>query len=126
MRSDIEYSLSKAVSTYLRLQYPKVLFHFDYAGLNLSKAQAGRMKAIQGSRGYPDLFIMAARGKYHGLFIELKPQGTKLLKADGEFATPHLQEQADMIFKLVDEGYAARFGCGIDECIRLIDSYLTL
>ena len=39
------------------------------------------MKALQPGRGYPDLFIRTEtkpeNGSYHGLFIELKPEGSK-------------------------------------------------
>lgn len=56
MRNE-EYQIYKQIATYMRYQYPKVAYRFDQAGLNLSKAQAGMNKAIQDSRGWPDLFI---------------------------------------------------------------------
>jgi len=133
MRNNREYVICKDIAIYMRLQYPKVLFHFDLAGLNLSRAQAGMMKAIQGSRGWPDLFI--AKLKYEdlgnneavvwqGLFIELKKEGEKIYRKNGIHFTPHIKEQSEMLFKLRESGYKADFGIGFDACKRLIDEYL--
>lgn len=125
MRNDEEYRLCFHVSRYLGLQYPKIVYHFDYAGLNLTKAQAGKMKAIQGGRGFPDLFIAEPRGIYKGLFLELKAEGTNIFKRDGEtFATPHIAEQSAMIDALSRRGYASSFAVGFDEAKQLIDAYL--
>lgn len=130
MREDKEYQLAKAVSTYLKLQYPDVIFHFDYAGLKLTKTQAGKMKAIQGERGWPDLFIAEKRNRidsstpYNGLFIELKIAGTKLFKRNGSYATPHIAEQSKMLVLLSEKGYKCRFGIGFDDVKMIIDEYL--
>ena len=123
-RSNAEYILCNAISIYLRLQYPKVLFHWDQAGLNLSIAQAGMNKAIQHGRGWPDLFIAEPRGRCHGLFIEVKIEGTRLVKANGEPYTPHIAEQFAVLNELEQRGYAATFGVGFDECKKIIDAYL--
>lgn len=130
MRANEEYNLALAVSKYLKLQYPGTIFRFDMAGLNLSKAQAGQMKSIQHSRAYPDLFILKAgrssklKIPFHGLFLELKKKGTKIYKKDGSYATPHIKEQAAMIEKLIDAGYAAFFVCGFDQAKFYIDEYM--
>ena len=126
MRNDKEYQLCKQVAAYLNLQYPRIIYHFDYAGLNLSKAQAGRMKVIQGQRGWPDLFIAEARGSYHGLFIELKAEGTKLFKqrVSPEYTTPHIAEQAEMLRSLDNKDYETHFAIGFDHVKKIIDDYL--
>lgn len=126
MKRNAEYQLSKAISIYLRLQYPSVLFHWDLAGLNLSIVQAGMMKVIQGGRGWPDLFIAEPRGIYHGLFIEVKMEGIRLLNRKDEYATEHLKEQAQMIIELEQRGYAATFGIGFNQCKEIIDNYLSV
>ena len=97
MRDDREYHICKQIAEYLRHQYPKVVFHFDYAGMKHTKAEAGRMKAIQGDRGFPDLFIaepmMFAGGKgYSGLFIEVKAETP--FKKDGS-----LFKQKQILYK---------------------------
>ena len=124
MKRNIEYNLCRAIAIYLRLQYPNVLFHYDLAGLNLSKAQAGMMKSIQGGRGWPDLFIAEPRGTYKGLFIEVKPENTRLLKQNEQPATEHIGEQFAVIAELEKRGYAACFGVGFNQCKEIIDNYL--
>lgn len=136
-RENKEYQLCKAVAYYLRMQYPKVIYHFDLTGLNLSVAQARMSKAIQHSKGWPDLFIAhhktsaiklsdtEYRGEILlGLFIELKAEGTRLTKRDGNWASPHIDEQAEMLDNLRNAGYMAEFACGFDEAKELIDNYL--
>lgn len=127
MRRDSEYQLSWQIAYYLRAQYPGIIFHYDLTGVNLSKAQAGKMKAIQGLRGYPDLFIAESRGQYKGLYIELKIEGTKLYKCsdNSKYATPHIEEQFECLKSLIIKGYYAVFGIGFDNTKHIIDNYLT-
>ena len=124
MRNNREYQICKDIAIYMRLQYPNVLFHFDLAGLNLSRAQAGMMKAIQGNRGFPDLFIAEAKNGYSGCFIEVKVEGIKLYKKNFEAITPHVDEQLEFQDILRIKGYKCDFGIGWDECKLLIDQYL--
>lgn len=124
MRQNREYSICKAIATYLRLQYPNVIFHFDYAGLHHTKTQAGQMKAIQGCKGWPDLFITSQKPGSKGLFIEIKKVGTRLYKKDGSPATDHIQDQINCLDKLDSCGYAVTFGIGFDHCKSIIDNYL--
>jgi hypothetical protein len=123
-RNNREYQICKDIALYLRLQYPKVLFHFDLAGLNLSRAQAGMMKAIQGGRGWPDLFIAhPSKGKY-GLFIEIKAENTRLWKVRGDVVNDHIKEQMICLSFLGSLGFEADFGVGFDDCKKMIDNYL--
>jgi len=144
MRSNPEYTLQKQLAAYLRLQYPRVLFRSDAAGLNLSKAQAGMNKAIQYGRGWPDLFIaepMLRDGKmlYAGLFLELKAEGTPIIRSKdaskplkgeavlrrkGDFFDAHIQEQAEMLLKLAGRGYLCKFAVGFNQAKAFIDAYL--
>lgn len=133
MRNNFEYQLCKSIAIYLRNQFPSVIYHFDLAGLNLSRAQAGMTKGIQGNRGWPDLFI--AQGKWgdafdpgdkKGLFVEIKKQGTKIFLRDGHtlVSDPHIREQAAMLSELRKQGYEAQFGVGFDNIKKIIDDYL--
>ena len=128
MRPNEEYIICKQVSQYLRLQYPKTIYHFDLAGLNLSKAQAGMMKAIQGNRGYPDLTIVKSNNGYHGMFLELKKEGTKIFLKDGKtvVANDHIQEQYYMLARLRLSNYYAEFAIGFEDAKKQIDNYLKL
>ena len=81
-------------------------------------------KVLQFGRGYPDLAILEKRNGFGGLFLELKPEGTKLYKKDGSPITPHIQEQFDCLLKLNLKGYKTGFGIGFDNTKKLIDDYL--
>ena len=60
-----------------------------------------------------------------GLFLELKAEGTKLYKKNGEIvANKHYREQAEMLEELRKLGYYAEFAVGYDEAIRIITNYL--
>lgn len=121
-----ESDLQIKVADYLRLRYPRVLFHSDYgSGIRLTKGQAVKQKRQNGGRrGWPDMCIAEPVGKYHGLYIELKKDGTRLQKKNGEFASPHIKEQWEMLGALTLRGYKAEFAVGFDEAKKLIDDYL--
>nr|DAV82827.1 MAG TPA: Nuclease [Caudoviricetes sp.] len=126
-----EEILHLKVCDYLRKNYPDVLFRTDFSsGMKMTPGQAAKHKKFQKSRAWPDLFI-AFPGfdgwemKEGGLFIELKAEGTKLYKKNGEIvANKHYQEQAEMLEKLRSNGYIAEFAVGYDEAIRIIANYL--
>lgn len=131
-----ETSLQIQVADYLCLQYPNVIFHSDYgSGANLNAIQAITQKRLNGGkRAWPDMFIAEPSIQYqadandydsYGLFIEVKKDGTRLKKKNGEWATPHIEEQAEMLEKLRDKGYKAEFAVGFDEAKKIIDQYLS-
>jgi hypothetical protein len=124
MRNNREYTICKDLALYMKLQYPKVLYRFDLAGLNLSMAQAGMNKAIQRGKGWPDMFIAEARDGYNGLFIEVKAEGIKLYKKNFEAVSEHITEQFNCMDELRCKGYKADFGIGFDSCKLQIDQYL--
>lgn len=121
-----ESDLQIMVADYLRLRYPKVLFHSDYGlGLKLTKGQAVKQKRQNGGRrGWPDMFIAEPAKGCHGLFIELKREGTRLKKKDGTWASKHLEEQNEVLNQLQRKGYAAYFAVGFEQAKQIIDDYL--
>jgi hypothetical protein len=120
-----EKTLHRAVCDYLRLQYPQIMFNSDLAGATkLTMGQAVAMKALRSNRGFPDLVIYEPRGGYHGLFIELKKEGEKLIKRNGDFVSDHVAEQSDCMGKLGAKGYNCFFAIGFDEAKTIIDNYL--
>jgi len=123
-----EKNIYYQLAQYMWHQYPKIIYKFDSAAdMKLTKAAAGRLKALNPTRGFPDLVIFARRGIHSGLFIEIKKDGNSPLKKDGTLKkNEHLHEQNRMHIRLRKEGYTGGFGVGFDECIQMIDSYLKL
>lgn len=129
-----EHDLYAMLADYLRYNYKDIIWRFDLAAdLKLTIGQARKHKRLQQHRGYPDLFIAEPRlvvtddmpDYMHGLFIEIKRQGVKLYKKNGELvADQHIREQAEMLEQLRRKGYVAEFACGFDEAKKLIDEYL--
>lgn len=127
-----EEDLARQLADWLFWQHRELrgLAHFDFGtGTKLTIGQARKQKSLNPQRGWPDLFI--AMPTYYpdtliaGLFIELKTAGTRLQKRDGSWASPHIAEQAAVLERLREVGYAAHFGIGLDDCIRLVEQYLT-
>lgn len=121
-----ESDLQVMVADYLRLRYPSVLFHSDFgSGIKLTQGQAMKQKRQNGGRrGWPDMFVAEPRGRWKGLFIELKKEGTRVFKKNGDFASEHIAEQNIMLIDLSARGYCAEFAVGFDEAKKLIDDYL--
>ena len=124
MRANKEYIICKQIAQYMRRQYPEYIYHYDLAGLNLSRAQAGMMKAIQGKRGFPDFFLIHPIGKYSGLFLEIKVITPYLKDGKTLKSNDHLREQDSMLNKLRLNGYFAQFATGFYEVKQAIDNYI--
>ena len=128
MANKPEYYVAMAVSQYLKVKYPNVIFRFDQAGYNLSIAQAGMNKAIQMREfKYPDLFIAKPNKRYAGMYLEIKKDGENLYKKDGKtYKTDHLLGQRQAMGKLIDAGYFASFAIGFDQAKSIIDNYMKI
>lgn len=59
-----------------------------------------------------------------GLFIELKADGVRLKKKNGEWADDHIAEQAEILEELRQAGYCAEFAVGFEEAVKIITKYL--
>ena len=135
-----EHQLYELIAQYMQIQYPDVIYRFDLAAdLKLTAGQARKHKMLHPKRGYPDLFIaepiitsyrdengmikLTQTKNYSGLFIELKKDGTRLKKKNGEWASDHIAEQAEMLERLEFRGYRAMFAVGFDEAKKIIDLY---
>ena len=129
-----ESELQVAVADYIIRAYPEVVFHSDFgSGAKLRPYQAKIQKMQNGGRrAWPDLFIAEPTCREncgcdiwnHGLFIELKKDGTRLKKKNGEWASDHIAEQAEVLGELRKRGYIATFAVGLDSAINIIDDYL--
>ena len=127
VRKKTEEKLQISVCNYLRLQYPHVIFNCDVAsGIRLSIGQAVTAKKMRSSKGMPDMMILHPHKGFHGLFVELKKQGTSLYLKDG--VTPvsdeHIREQLAMRDSLNALGYKAVIAVGFDQAKEIIDEYM--
>jgi hypothetical protein len=96
--------------------YPELglIFHVPNGGQR-NKTEARRLKAEGVKAGVPDLFLPVARGKFHGLFIEMKYGNNK--------ATP---KQREWIIELNNQGYYAVVCNGFEEAKTTIESYIKM
>ena len=126
-RTAKESTIHQMVVDYLKLQYPGVIFRTDFsAGVKMTMGQAIKHKALQEGRGYPDLFIAEAGEWYHGLYLELKREGVRLMKKDGSWANEHFAEQHAYMKRLSERGYRCTFAVGFDDAKDQIDKYMNM
>ena len=116
-----EELLQKRVSNYMLTEHPKIPFRIDLIDNLANKAVGAKVKELHGkwNTGYPDMFIATKRGKYSGLYLELKATETVP-------NTEHTRNQADYHAVLRFNGYKVKFVCGFDEAKRAIKKYLRL
>jgi len=109
-----EAQLQSNVVKYLKLKYPKVQYCASLGGqYQKYQSQRNKAKATGYVKGFPDLGIYVAKGGYYGLFLEIKEKG---------YAT---KEQKAWIDYLKQNGYYATIAKGLDECISIIDKYMS-
>lgn len=93
----------------------KTLIHIPNGG-SRNKAEAAKLKAMGVRAGVSDLFLPVARGRYHGLWIEMKR------RKGGKMS----DEQTAWIRAMRAQGYAAEVVRGAGQAMELIMSYLEL
>jgi len=124
MRDNKETRLAIALANYINMQYPCCVYHFDLAGMNLSRANALTQARLNHRRGFPDLLIFNEAHGYNGLAIELKAEGTRLTKKDGSWASEHIKEQSEYLDTFSGIQWVAKFCIGFDSAKQLIDWYM--
>ena len=86
-----------------------------------------KFKVMGGRTGILDLFVPVAKGGYHGLFLELKKEGAKVFKKNGDvIADKTIKGQYEQILIHRSNGYMAEFGIGLDDSTRIVDEYFNL
>lgn len=120
-----EENIQMQLCRYVKMKYPEVIFECDLAsGTKLTIGQAVKNKAMRSHRGMPDFRIFEKSKGLNGLFLELKKDGTKLFKKNGEFADEHIKEQAEVINRLAKQGYYAAFAVGLNSAISHVETFL--
>lgn len=99
---------------YVEINCPHVSLLFAIPnGGHRKKGEAGKMKAEGVKAGVPDYFLPVARGKYHGLFIELKTVKGKLSKP-----------QKIWKMELEEQGFKVEVCHGWEAAAKAITNYL--
>lgn len=102
----------------LRWHYPNVLFFAIPNGGKRSKGEARRLVLEGVEKGTFDMFIAEPRGKFHGMFLEMKREDEKLTKVSSEQEKKKAQALARQ--------YHAVICYGEKEAIKEIDLYLKI
>lgn len=126
-RDNKELRFHREVCRTIRQLTPHVIFRSDGGGLPLSQTQAAIFKSLQHNSGFPDLAIYHPSRGYHGAFFELKSDSATLYLKSGKLSTsPHIQNQAQRLQELQDQGYYANFAQGLDDFIKQYIWYMNL
>ena len=91
------------------------MFHIPNGGLR-NKAVAGMLKSEGVKSGVPDICLPVARGKYHGLYIELKKEKSGTVS----------KNQREWIDNLTSQKYCAVVCHGWEDAKNTIEEYLNL
>lgn len=121
-----EESLQVAISKYLKLQYPNVIFTSESSGIKLTIGQALKTKKQRSKHKLPDMIILEPKlPNAAGLIFELKSKSPYL--KNGELSKDqHIQAQAQTLYQLVQKGYVAMFVWEFEQAKQVIDNYLNL
>ncbi len=123
-----EESLHAQVCRYIDLKYSDVIYMSDSSGVKLNMGQAVKLAKTR-CKNYkiPDLIILKPVGGFAGLIIEIKISEDEVYTKKGQMReSEHIQKQWQSLKKLSKDGYMAVFGCGYDNCIKIIDNYFKL
>lgn len=115
MAQQVEHREQVATVAWFRFQYPQGLIYAIPNSARRSPRQGAWMKAEGLSAGVPDLCIPMPRGKYHGLYIEMKAGKNKPTPA-----------QVDWMNKLIEQGYCCKVCYGYEDGVREIKEYMSL
>ena len=108
-----EDSLNIAVATYLRMQYPTVLFcHIPNGGYRNAR-EGAKFKMMGVRAGMPNILIFEKKNIFSGLFIELKIGKNKTTDS-----------QNLVIKELIRLGWAGSICYTFEDAKHIIDNYL--
>lgn len=102
---------SQQVSVRSKWPFLKLLFHVPNGGKR-NEIEAKHMKEQGVKRGVPDLCLPVARGKYHGLYIEMKTE-TGTTSPDQDW----------WIQELLKQGYFVEVCRGYQSAVSVLELY---
>jgi hypothetical protein len=92
---------------------PALLFHIANEGSGGNPIRGAILKRQGVVKGVPDYLLAVPRGKFHGLFIELKTMVGKTS-----------QEQEKILCEFSRQGYSTHVCFGFDQAVRTVECYL--
>lgn len=127
-RKNVEESVHVQVCRYLDIKYPDVVYTSDQSGLRLPVGLAVKISKTRSKRyKIPDLIILKPSNGFCGLIIEIKKNHEEAYTKKGELReNEHIQMQWSSLQRLAKDGYMAVFGCGYNECVKIIESYFKI
>jgi len=119
-----EQKTQLAICEWLKLQHPLIAKHIVKIDNEGKRSVGMHMLSLRMGlhKGASDLFIAWPTKKYHGLWLELKPDGWK--GAQGKKATLHFDCQLEFIEKMKLVGYQGDVGVGFEKSVEIIKNYL--
>ena len=109
----LEYKLQKDVASWLKYQYPNLLWTASAGGMRTSVGTGKKMKLMGYRKGCPDIMIFQANDKFYGLFIELKIKGNS-----------QSPEQEQWQVQAEKNGYKYALVYSFNEAVETIKNYL--
>jgi hypothetical protein len=120
-----EHDEQVALVSKIRLEMPDVLFYAVPNGGKRHIKTAVDLRSEGVNSGVPDLCFCEPRGKYHGLYIEMKRRPKTLKSGKKSFSGITTSDnQKEFIQKLKDRGYMAIVCYGEDEAMSMLKEYL--
>lgn len=115
LRESDEQATLFAWADMMKSRWPELglMFHIPNGG-SRHPLEAVHLKRQGVKPGIPDIFLPAARGDYHGLWIEMKRQTNSRLS----------DYQKSMIYELMAQGYRVEVCHGFEEARKIITYYL--
>ncbi len=113
---DIEQETLMQWTAYATGTYPELnlLYHVPNGGKR-NAAEAAHLKRQGVKAGVPDLCLPVPRGKYHGLYIELKAKNNQ-----------PTETQIDWLKALAAQGFKTAVCWGFEAARSVIESYMRL
>jgi hypothetical protein len=114
-----EHDEQAALCQWLDLTYPDVLYWATPNGAHLAgnarqrAAKMNKLKAEGFLPGVADIFIAEPRGKWHGLFVEMKARGGTLT-----------ENQKWFLSEVARRGYMDAVCYGFDDARGIVEDYL--
>ena len=111
-----EARVQSSFCTYMKFAYPDLRYWARLGGIRTSMKQAVLAKKTGYVKGFPDMQILKVNKEYAGLFLEIK--------ADKK--SYPTKEQKEWVSYLNEAGYYAEVVKGLDQCIEVLDWYMTI